>query len=427
MDEMKNEDWLKEKYDLIPDYERKEYAIVSLKIKQFRRLNMRYGRDFIDGLIRSIYDGLCEFIGDAGYVCHLSKGSYNLLLKLPEGNRDDMSLFPWIVDIAHSTYHLKDEQYKKLVYCGIGVYILEDKIVDFYTAQYYADICRSESKEKDYVVSHVEFYGTSYVDYRLNAQEYRKKLGDALENGYIKMFLQPKVNLKTGLIESAEALMRWFDPELGLLPINEYLPIFEECGQTNLIDCYIFEEACKTIEKWNKQYHQDISISVNLSKSTFDYPYFLQEFDDIYNKYEIKKDCIELELIEKIIMDQMDKIQAVVEEIRNDGYRVSLDDFGSGYSSYSVLCNAPLHVLKIDRSMFQNQYNMREQIMIKHIIEIAHELGIEVVAEGIETESYAKELIEKNCDYIQGFVYYKPMPVDEFEERFLINKEKIEI
>jgi EAL domain-containing protein (putative c-di-GMP-specific phosphodiesterase class I)/GGDEF domain-containing protein len=426
MFDMHNEEWLKQKYDSIAEKDRTKYAFISLKIKQFRRLNMNYGRQFVDQLIYKVYEALEEHIKDTGYVAHLSKGAFNIIAMIPPGGREDLDLFPWIVEMVQDTYKLKDPTYAKIVYCGAGVYLLEEEPIDFYIAQYYADICRSESKERDYVVSHVEFYGTSYHDYRLNAQEYRQRLSGALKEGHIKMYLQPKVNLVTGEINHAEALMRWFDPNLGLLPIKEYLPIFEECGQTNLVDNYIFENACKVIAKWKKEYNTDICVSVNISRSTFDYPYFLEEFDTIYQKYNCDKNNLELELIESIIMNQMDRIQSVVEMIREDGYQVSLDDFGSGYSSYSVVCNTPLNYLKIDRSMFRDQHNKREQIMLQNIIKTAHDLDMKVIAEGIESNDYAEELRLKGCDYIQGFIYCEPIPVEEFENRFLINKEKVE-
>lgn len=419
--EMMSEQWIKEKYDELLLEQRQDYALVSLKIKQLRRLNILYGRGFVDELILEFHNALLEAVENKGYAAYLQHGYYNLLLQLPE-KRDDYSLVMWFSEILHKTYYLTDKRFEKIVYCGLGVYRLEDNVIDFYTAQYYADICRTESKERDFLISHVEFYGSSYQDIKLNAQEYRRRFDDALHNKHIHLYLQPKVNLKTKEVESAEALMRWIDPELGLLPINEYLPVLEESGQMNLVDCYIFEETCKVIEHWSKVYKKEISISVNVSKSTFVYPFFLNEFEDIHKKYDCKKECIELELIENIILNQSERVKEVVDEIKKYGYRVSLDDFGSGYSSYSVLCNTPFDAVKIDRSLFLDHTNPKEKILAKHIIEIAHELGMEVVAEGIETKEYVDELTQIGCDYIQGFYFYKSMPVEEFEEIFIKNK-----
>lgn len=412
------EQWIKNKYDSLSIEERQDYALVSLKIKQLRRLNILYGREFVDELIPKFYDALSESLDEFSMLACIQPGYYNLLVKLPE-KRDDYSLVLWFTDILHKTYYLSDKKFEKIVYCGLGVYKLEDDYVDFYTAQYYADICRTESKERDFLISHVEFYGTSYHDTKLNDQEYRRRFEDALKNGDIKMYLQPKMNLKTNEVNEAEALMRWIDPKLGILPINEYLPVLEESGQMNLVDRFIFEEVCKTIDYWKKTYDKDIHISINLSKSTFVYPFFLEEFEETHTKYNCDKSLIELELIENIILNQSERVKEVVDQIKEFGYNVSLDDFGSGYSSYGVLCSTPFDVIKIDRSLFLDHNNPKELILAKHIIEIAHELGMRVVAEGIESKEYVEILRDLDCDYVQGFYFYKPMTVDEFEKRFV--------
>ena len=419
---------IKEAYDQIPTECREEYAFISLKIKHFRKFNRLYGRKCGDELIQSVLKEAQIWAKPYGIVAHIYLGYYNVLVKLPKGPKDDLTLLQWVSSLGHEIYKMKhDARFQEQIFCGFGVYLLDKEPVDFFVAQYNADMARSQSNERDFLISHMEVYGSSYIEQGLNSPDYRKMLPNALKSGHVKMYLQPKVDLATGKVVSAEALMRWIDPVAGMLPLGEFLPILEECGQMNLIDRFMLEEACKYILNWQQVYHKQIQISVNLSKNTFVYPFFMDEFREIHDKYPCQKSCIELELLESIILNQVERLKEVAAEIKAFGFMCSLDDFGSGYSSYSVLSNAPIDVLKIDRSMLMNHENQAELILNKYIIQAAHELGIQVVAEGVESKEYVKKLIAMSCDFIQGFVFYRPMSVEEFEQRFVLGNEMIDL
>lgn len=426
--DMHNERWIKEKYDYILENQLEHYIFLSLKIKHFRKINRLYGRDYGDRLIMNVFKRINAWIQPTDYVAHVYHGYFNLLLQKPDDVTDDYGYVRWIGKLGEYIYHVEDEHMHDNVFCGFGIYPLCNEPVDFYIAQYNADICRSESGERNFLISHIEIYGSSYHEEGLFAPNYRQMLKPAMEAGHIKMFLQPKVDMKTGEITHAEALVRWIDPEKGMLPIQEYLPLLEECGFANLIDMFIFENACKWIQTWIQTYQKHIHISVNISANTFVYPFFVDEIREVYNTFDnCPKECLELELLESIILNKIDRVKEVAHDIRGFGIGCSLDDFGSGYSSYNVIAQTPLTMLKIDRSIFRDHTNEKEHILIKRIIQTAHDLGLQVVAEGIETIEYAKFLKQNDCEYIQGFVYYRPMPVEEFEERFLINHEKIDV
>ena len=174
-------------------------------------------------------------------------------------------------------------------------------------------------------------------------------------------------------------------------------------------------------------YGKKIRISVNLSSDMFNYRYFFKYYEEVYEKFPCPKDCIEFELLESIVLNQVDQVQNVVEQLRRFGFSCSLDDFGSGYSSFSVLTNTQLEALKIDRSLFRNENDPRERVLIRHILESAKELKLKTVAEGVETRGYVEYLKSLGCDYVQGYVFYRPMPVEEFEERFLKNGERARV
>ena len=212
-----------------------------------------------------------------------------------------------------------------------------------------------------------------------------------------------------------------------MIPVGEFLPELVRNGLIRDLDLYLFEKVCRYINKWIDLYGKKIRISVNLSSNMFNYRYFLDHYKEVYNKVPCPKDCIEFELLESIVLNQVELVSRVVKQLREFGFSCALDDFGSGYSSFSVLTNADLNTLKIDRSLFQNESDTRERILVRHIVETAKELEMKVIAEGVETRGYVDILKELGCDYIQGFVFYKPMPAEEFEQRFIIGNEKAEI
>lgn len=424
MTDLKNEQWIRIRYEEICEKNPGEYALISMKIKRFRIFNRLFGREAGDWLIDTVYGCVKSWLKPEEYIAHLGTGSYLLLVHMPEDYDD---IFHYIIELNKI---IRDwpygEKYGK-VYMGYGVFLLGQNPPDFFTAQYNADICRSESAESCLRNSHFELYGTSYIDTNPENYNMEQEFRPAIEHEDFKLYLQPKVDLTTGKVTKAEALVRWIDPVKGMIPVGSFLPELEKNGLIDDLDLYMFERVCKTINHWIEQYGKKIEISVNLSSSMFNYRYFLNEYKRVYEQVPCPKDCIQFELLESIVLNQVDLVHDVVEQLRDYGFTCSLDDFGSGYSSFSVLTNTDLQALKIDRSLFQNFTNPRERIMVRHIVETARELNLKIVAEGVENREYVDFLKELECDYIQGFIFYKPMPVEEFEERFLKNCETVTV
>lgn len=416
MKTMNGEQWIKEKYEEICKDKPKEYALISLKIKRFRIFNRLFGREAGDLLIRKVYDAIQEWLREDEYVACLYLDYYNLLVKM---SHDYDEIFHQVIDLNCHIRDMKDDEGFGQVFSGIGVFLLEENPVDFYTAQYNADICRTECPEISFRNSHFEVYGLTYQDLNLRYFDLEQEIKPAIENGDFKLYLQPKVNLKSGEISEAEALVRWIDPVKGMIPLGEFLPALEENGLIEDVDLYLFGVVCDTIERWNKQYGKKIRISVNLSGSAFNYRYFFKEYVEVFEKHPCPKECVEFELLESIVLNQVEQVNRVVNEITEFGFTCSLDDFGSGFSSFNVLTNPRISTLKIDRSLFHNENDLREKTLIRHIIQTAQELNMKIVAEGVETKGYVDFLQELCCDYIQGFYFYKPMPAADFEELFL--------
>lgn len=421
---MKNEEWLIEKYNEICKTGSTNYCLLSLKIKRFRIFNRLYGRGMGDTLIKKVYEVINEWLGDDEYIAHINLNYYNVIMHY---NSDYDLFFHRIIEMNRIIRDMPFEPFHGQIFSGMGIYPLSADSVDFRTAQYNADICRNECPENSFRNSHFEVYGVTYKDKNLIYFDLQQAINPALENEDFKLYLQPKVNMRTGEVTHAEALVRWIDPVKGEIPISEFLPVLEENGLIEELDLYIFKKVIQKINQWYEVYNKKIKISVNLSRSAFDYRYFFEDYIKLYNQNPCNKDCIEIELLESIVLNQVDRVKEVVGQIKDFGFSCSLDDFGSGYSSFSVLTNPDLSAIKIDRSLFKDESNPREKILLGHIIKTARELNLEIVAEGVENWQYVDFLRELGCNYIQGFVFYRPMPAEEFEERFLVRNEKIDL
>lgn len=424
MVDMKNEQWIKERYDEICRKNPAEYGLFSLKIKRFRIFNRLFGREAGDLLIEKVFRAISEILKDEEYLARVQLGHFNMLVHLPE---DYDEIFQYVRELNSHVRDMPDEEKFGKVFMGMGIYRLTGEPADFYTAQYNADICRAECPESPYRNSHFEVYGLTYQDRNLRSFDLEQSIRPAMNQEHIKVYLQPKVDLRTGEVTEAEALIRWIDPVKGMVPVGEFLPELEKNGLIGDVDLYIFEKVCRMINRWIELYGRKLRISINLSSNMFNYRYFFDEYQRVYDKAPCPRECIEFELLESIVLNQVEQVRRVVDQIRDFGFGCALDDFGSGYSSFSVLTSARLETMKIDRSLFQNEYGEREKKLIRHIVETAKDLDMKVVAEGVETREYVEFLKSVSCDYIQGFVFYRPMPAEEFEERFVKNRERAEV
>ena len=421
---MHDEAWLQQRYEEVCQTFPGEYCFVSIKIKRLRIYNRLFGRAAGKQLILDVHKVIQDFIEPYEYIAHIHAGCFNLLMKLPEAYDDVHLRFKALNDLFSD---MSDPYDAGRIYIGIGIYRMIEPQVTFSIAQYNADIARAESKEAAFKNTHFEVYGEGYHDHNLSDFRVEHSFKEALEKGYLCFYLQPKVDLKTGTVEGAEALVRWKDPQRGLVPLAEFLPAFEASGLIEDLDLYIFEKVCELINYYLKTYQKKIKISVNLSGSLFNYRFFFDLYKEIHEQHPCPKDCIEIELLESIVLNQVDQVRNAVEQIHTYGFTCSLDDFGSGYSSFSILTEVNIDSLKIDQSLFRKDLHMREKSILRHIIEMAKELDMKVIAEGVEKREYVKFLADLKCDAVQGYVFYKPMPVEEFEERFVKGNERADI
>lgn len=236
-----------------------------------------------------------------------------------------------------------------------------------------------------------------------------------LENNEFKMYLQFIVDGKTKKIVSAEALSRWESPQKGLIgPVN-YIAHMESAGLISRHDFYMFELACRQLEKWSNSEYKDLSISCNFTRITLSEEDFIDKLKMISQKYSFDRSKLAIEIIEDAIEKDRETAQRNVILCKELGFKVYLDDLGCGYTSLANLCDYPIDVVKIDRDILLKTHTSRGKGLFKGIIALAHSLDIQVICEGVETKEQDDLVATSDCDFIQGWYYSKPLPLEESE------------
>lgn len=246
----------------------------------------------------------------------------------------------------------------------------------------------------------------------------------ALHDGEFKLYLQPKKNLHTGNIASAEALVRWQRADGTMIFPNQFIPIFEQNGFCVSLDLYMLEQVFRQIRLWMDTGVRPIPISVNQSKLLFYEEDYMKNLDLLIEKYEIPPQYVTLEILEGLALENVDELNRKLSLIRSKGFRVSMDDFGSGYSSFNTLGKLQIDELKLDRAFLMelsHEDPMRQKIIMEQIVEMAKRLNISTVVEGVETAENEELISELGCDYGQGYLYSRPVSAGEFSEKYIMS------
>lgn len=304
-----------------------------------------------------------------------------------------------------------------------GIYFINNEDLDIRLAIDRASFAKSmlkNSYKSDYAIYEDRISSSLIEVKKIEDDMYR-----ALNEKEFRVYLQPKVNLQTGVISGAEALVRWEHPDLGLLGPERFIPIFEKNGFIVNLDKFVFEEVCSNIRKWIKLGYDVVPVSVNVSRIHFLNSNFVSEYNKIKKKYEVSDELIEIEITESVVFSNENEkeVFTVMRKFRDEGFEISMDDFGSGYSCLGLLKEMPIDTLKLDKMFLNNIEEYNSQIIVSNIVNMAKNLNLNVVSEGVETYMQVDFLRDIGCDMAQGYVFAKPKPMDEYEK--LINSGKI--
>jgi EAL domain-containing protein (putative c-di-GMP-specific phosphodiesterase class I)/CheY-like chemotaxis protein len=243
-----------------------------------------------------------------------------------------------------------------------------------------------------------------------------RALRNALERSELRLHYQPQLDLSTGCIVGVEALLRWQHPELGTIPPDRFISLAEETGLIVPIGAWVLRTACEQVRNWRTAGLGEFRIAVNLSARQFNQSDLVEMVSSVLNATELPAHCLDLELTESLVMTDVERAIDVLNQLRALGVKLSIDDFGTGYSSLSYLKRFPIDVLKIDRSFVREiSQNPNDAAISDAIISMAHSLGIQVIAEGVETEAQCEFLSRNMCDMMQGFLFSKALAADDME------------
>ena len=295
-----------------------------------------------------------------------------------------------------------------------GIYVLDraDKDVSFLLD------CANEARKtlKGSHKSACAFYSDTIRERILQEQDVENVMEQALAEGQFIAYYQPQYDVYTGKVVGAEALVRWQRPGRGLVPPGAFIPILEKNGFVVELDFYIYEQVCKTLQSWKKAGRRLVPISSNFSRVHLGRADFMQRLEAIAARYEVDTRFLEVEITESAAQENPQQLIELSQRLKAQGFRIAMDDFGSGYSSLNLLRKLPVDTLKLDKEFLQEgAESQRQQAVIEGFVSIAHKLGMLVVCEGVETRPQAEFLASIGCHLAQGFLYGRPMPLAELE------------
>ena len=267
----------------------------------------------------------------------------------------------------------------------------------------------------------IEYYSNEFFEKSKFQEKLINDIDSAIENKDLMVFYQPKYNIQgeKPVLRSAEALIRWKHPELGMISPGEFIPLFESNGLIQKLDRYVWEEAAKQVGLWKKEYGISVPVSVNVSRMDIYFPGLKANFEYLLEKNGLEPNELMLEITESAYSENAEELISVVEVLREDGFMIEMDDFGSGYSSLNMITTIPIDALKLDMKFVRNmEKDEKSMKLVELILEIADFLQVPVIAEGVETENQMKLLKERGCEIIQGYYFSKPVPPEEFTAFF---------
>lgn len=392
---------------------REEYSLLHFNVKKFRYFLGRYDHETGEELLQQILKTFTKGLKKGQYL--LYTGGDDFIFLIHEWRKK--KIIDELIQRDYEDYELKDSRFFNKVFFSMGVCRLRDfPEADFETCCLYAWLARITSNEHEKKSSDFKFFTRKQLQEFQMRSQLEVKTVEACRKETYAVYIQPKVDAKTLKICGGEALLRWFDEDGTMIPLSLFLPVLNENSYIRYVDQMVFELVCKMIQESIQKGMKMVPISFNLSKASFEDEPFMQEYMKVFQQFDIPKEYIEFELLESISMDNSDKLIKVVDTIHKAGFRCALDDFGSGYSSMSVLARVPIDIIKLDRSLFQNPYrDIDNFLIVDGLLDILHHFPVQIVAEGVEDETVAEHMRQHGCDMIQGFYYYRPMPMDEFQ------------
>ena len=388
-----------------------EYCIVCTDVKNFKIINDVFGVEVGDKLLKRIASSV-SFMAKEGWIFGRLTGD-RFAVFLPKAEFDENEFLREAAKMSRLS-----ENYVFKIQIHIGVYFIEDSSLRVSVMCDRANLAIKTIKES--YQSSVAYYKEELRTDFLNEQKIISEFDLAIRTGQFQAFVQPQVFSDTGRIHGGEVLVRWIHPQTGMIPPYKFIPILEQTGLIGRLDAHMWELACQKLQEWQTAGLTKHYLSVNISQKDFYLMDVYQVMTALVEKYQIPPKNLHLEITETAIMNNPKEQLPLISRLRDYGFMMEIDDFGSGYSSLNTLKDLNADVLKIDMGFLRKtEHQERSRIILKMIVSLAKSLEMEVITEGVETQEQVDFLKDYGCDIFQGYYFAKPMPMREFEMNFL--------
>lgn len=392
--------------EILTRYPEDEFVIVCSNIREFKLINENYGSAVGDEILKYVGSIIKEKTNEKEIGCRMESDHFAILvLKSASGIEQfkEVSRIPVL-----------NSEDKRYVQNYFGIYPVIDRTEKVESMCERALMALDTIKgtyQSDFIV-----YDDAMREKLIREQRIQERLPMALDTGEICLYIQPQIDSVTGEPNGAEALVRWMDKEKGMISPGDFVPVFEKCGLITKLDQYVWECTCKLLSQWKREGLRNIPMSVNISGCDFFYTDLYRDFTTLIERYSISPDMLRLEITESSFAEHNSQLE-VVKKLREFGFTVEMDDFGSGYSSLNMLKSVPVDIIKLDMGFLQSCEKSPKGIAImKSVIELAKNLKLPVIAEGVETIEQVRLLQGMGCYNMQGYYYFKPLPVNEYEK-----------
>ena len=400
-----------------------QLAILYLDLDNFKHINDSLGHATGDKLLQSVTNRLKECVRDSDTVSRQGGDEFVILLAETKNSEDAAISAQKILDHMQAMHQLDKSQLHTTTSIGISVYPADG--LDAETLIQSADTAMYFAKEKGR--NNYQFFKGEMNTRAVERSIIESNLRRALEKQQFTLLYQPKVNINTGQVTGAEALLRWQHEEWGEVVPDIFVPVAEDSGLIIPIGHWVLRQACKQAKIWQDAGLQDIIIAVNISAQEFLQKDFVEGVRAVLLETRLAAHCLELEITESVLMRDAESSKSILQQLKKMGLKLAVDDFGTGYSSLSYLQRFPIDVLKIDQSFVQNIESAKDDgIIVSAIISMGNSLKLKVVAEGVETPSQLAFLKARHCEEGQGYFFSHPLTADKFAALLLKNMPSLE-
>ncbi len=386
-------------------------ALLIIDLDNFKATNDSFGHVHGDELLKQFSNRLVLLIRKGDILARIGGDEFALISPNIQSPSSARQLAERILNELNSPYLINGKLITVTVSIGISIFPNDGRNTEKLLIK--ADLALYKSKNSG--KNTYQFYTAqlSYLQHR--ESEIEAHLRRAIQDNEFELYYQPQYNLFNEEIEGAEILLRWHNQTLGDISPNEFIPVAERSGLIIDLGYWVLRKACAQILAWQNEHHCQLSFSINISPIQLANNQFLQHLELILNEFSYSPEKLELEITENILMGNSNEIIAVLQSISDLGIKISLDDFGKGYSSLERLKNLPIDTLKIDKEFISDIESQEQKVVIVDIIiTLAHEMGMNIVAEGIETQEQLKYLVSRKCRLGQGYLLSKPVPAAQF-------------